>query len=252
MNKIAIIGSSALHSLKQMQIHQEELISTPYGETSSHLAYGTFAEKEIIFLNRHGLTRTTPPHKINYRANIWALKQVGVEYIIGMSIVGGIRSDMTPGHFAFPDQLIDYTYNRPTTFYEEDFNFSRHLDFTYPYCRKLHRILVDSAQTLGLDFSDDATYGVLEGPRFETIAEVNRLERDGCDIIGMTAMPEAVLARELDMSYACVAIVGTKAAGRSDGVNVNVDRIREVVNDSMEQMEDLLSCAIQKLAAIIV
>lgn len=247
MSKIAIIGGSALPCLKQMQLLREEQVPTPYGATSSPLSFGRLGDEEIVFLGRHGLARTTPPHKINYRANIWALKEIGVKNIIGISIVGGIRADMTPGHLAFPDQLIDYTYNRPATFYDDDFNFSRHLDFTYPYCRDLHMTLVDAAQELNLDFSDAATYAVTQGPRFETLAEVNRLERDGCDIIGMTAMPEAVLARELDMRYACVAIVGTKAAGRSDGFNVDVEKIREVVNGSMEQMADLLSCVIEKL-----
>lgn len=247
MNKIAIIGGSALPYLRQMQVLREERVTTPYGDPSSALTYGMLGDDEIVFLDRHGLTRTTPPHQINYRANMWALKQIGVQYIVGISIVGGIRADMTPGHFAFPDQLIDYTHNRPSTFYDDDFNFSRHLDFTYPYCRDLHAKLVDAAQELNFDFSDDATYAVTQGPRFETLAEVNRLERDGCDIIGMTAMPEAVLARELEMNYACVAIVGTKAAGRSDGFNVDVEKMREVVNGSMEQMVDLLGCVIRKL-----
>jgi len=247
MSDVAIIGGSALPSLNKMQMIEEYDIETPYGATSAPLQKGLFAGREIVFLDRHGITRTTPPHKINYRANIWALKELGIKYIVGISIVGGIRADMTPGHFAFPDQLIDYTYNRPATFFEDDFNFNRHIDFTYPYCRQLHSKLVDAAQELGLNFSDDATYAVTQGPRFETVAEVNLLERDGCDIIGMTAMPEAVLARELEMNYACVAIVGTKAAGRSDGFNVDVKKMQQVVDASMKQMFDLLACLIKNL-----
>ena len=247
MNKFAIIGGSAVPHFKKMQIIREETVLTPFGETSAPLLYGKFANQDFVFLDRHGQTRTTPPHKINYRANMWALQQAGVAHVIGISIVGGIRSDMTPGHFAFPDQLIDYTYNRPSTFFDEDFNFSRHIDFTYPYCPKLHGLMVDSAQELNLDFSDDATYGVTQGPRFETVAEINRLERDGCDIVGMTAMPEAALARELDMNYASIAIVGTKAAGRSDGFNVDIKKIKEVVEGSMEQMYELLQSVVSKM-----
>lgn len=247
MSKIAVIAGAALPYLKQVQILREEEVKTPYGDTSSPLMHCIFADREVIFLDRHGSSRSTAPHKINYRANVWALHQAGVDHAIGISIVGGIRADMTPGHFAFPDQVIDYTTNRPSTFYDDDFNFARHIDFTYPYCRDLHAKLVDAAQELNLDFSDNATYGVTQGPRFETLAEVNRLERDGCDIIGMTAMPEAVLARELAIHYACLAIVGTKAAGRSDGFHVDIGKIRDVVEDSMAHMVSLLDCVIRRI-----
>jgi 5'-methylthioinosine phosphorylase len=247
MSKIAIIAGAVLPYLKQMRVLREEHVNTPYGETSSPLMHTTFADQDVIFLDRHGLSRSTAPHKINYRANIWALHALGVSHAIGISIVGGIRADMTPGHFAFPDQLIDYTTNRPSTFYDNDFNFARHIDFTYPYCRELHTTLVDAAQELNLDFSDNATYGVTQGPRFETLAEVNRLERDGCDIIGMTSMPEAVLARELALHYACLAIVGTKAAGRSDGFHVDIGKVRDVVDASMAQMVELLDCVIRRI-----
>lgn len=247
MSKIAIIGGSALNCLRGFTLEKEIQMETPFGLPSAPLLLGRFAGCEVIFLDRHGKERTTPPHKINYRANLSALQELGVEKVIGLSIVGGIRSDMTPGHFAFPDQLIDYTYGRPNSLYEDNFDFSRHVDFTYPYCSEIHRILVDSAQTLGLDFSDDATYGVSQGPRFETIAEINRLERDGCDVVGMTAMPEAILARELGMAYATIAVVGTKAAGRSDGLHVSVEAIRGVLEDSVDKMYELLCKVVVKL-----
>lgn len=247
MNTIAIIGGSALPKLEGFKELSRESIETPYGAPSSSILMGKFADKTIYFLDRHGSQRCTPPHKINYRANFWALHQLGVKNILGTSIVGGIRSDMAPGHFVFPDQLIDYTVSRPSSFYEDDFDFNRHIDFTYPYCSVLHGHLVNAAEQLGLYFSDDATYGVTQGPRFETVAEVNRLEKDGCDVVGMTAMPEAVLARELNIAYATIAIVGTKAAGRSDGLHVSIDEITSVVEASMEQMYRLLTLLLKQL-----
>lgn len=240
MNKIAIIGGSALTGLRGFSAIKEVPIMTPYGEPSAPPLEGEFAQRSVIFLDRHGKERTTPPHQINYRANLWALREMGVSHVIGLSIVGGIRSDMTPGHFVFPDQLIDYTYGRPSSFSEDEFDFSQHVDFTYPYSAQLHQLLVNAAQELGLDFSDNATYGVSQGSRFETIAEVNRLERDGCDVVGMTAMPEAILARELGMEYATIAVVGSKAAGRTDGLHISTASIRLVVEDSVERMYELL------------
>ena len=238
---IAVIGGSAMPCLQgfaELEVHQ---LSTPFGEPSDNIIRGSYQDLEILFLDRHGRARATPPHKINYRANIWALKELGIARILSVSIVGGIRSDMTPGHFVFPDQLIDYTYGRPSSFYEDDFDFSKHIDFTHPYCPQLHRQLVVAAESLNLSFTDDATYGVTQGPRFETVAEINRMERDGCDIVGMTAMPEAVLAREKGMSYASIGIVGTKAAGRSDGLHVDIKQIQGVIGQSMEHMHQLLA-----------
>ena len=247
MSKLAIIGGSAIPQLKSFVVKKQERIETPYGETSAPLLHGVYAGRDIIFLYRHGEGRTTAPHKINYRANIWALKNNQVDNVISLALVGGIRADMTPGHFVFPDQLIDYTHGRPSTFFENDFNISRHLDFNYPYSTALHKVFVNAAQKLNLAYSDDAIYGVVQGPRFETIAEVNRLEKDGCDIIGMTAMPEAVLAAELEMNYASIAIVGTKVAGRSDGVRVDIDEMNRVIDGSMEKMYELLSSVVNSI-----
>jgi 5'-deoxy-5'-methylthioadenosine phosphorylase len=247
MSKIAIIGGSVLPKLYDFVAERIELPETPFGAPTSPLQHGTFGDHEIVYLNRHGIERRTPPHKINYRANMWALREAGVEVVIGLSVVGGIRSDMIPGHIVFPDQLIDYTYGRPFTCFEEDFDYTKHLDFTHPYCPQLHRILIESAQELALDFTDDATYGVTQGPRFETIAEINRMERDGCDIVGMTAMPEALIARELDMRYASIALVASKAAGRTDGLSVSLIDIKTVIDDSLKQMHQLLLSVVTRL-----
>jgi 5'-methylthioinosine phosphorylase len=246
--KMAVLGGSALPRLENFEIlaiHNED---TPFGATSAPIFRGIFAGHEIFFLDRHGSDRKTAPHKINYRANIWALHQLGVGKIIGLSNVGGIRSDMTPGYFAFPDQLLDYTNNRANSFYEEDFDFSRHIDFSKPFSAELHHQLVEAAQSLGLNFTEAATYGVTQGPRFETIAEINRMERDGCDIVGMTAMPESALARELEIQYAIIAIVASKAAGRSDGLNVDISDIHAVVQQSLGQVYELLRSVISTLS----
>jgi 5'-deoxy-5'-methylthioadenosine phosphorylase len=251
MSEIAILGGSAMPHLKDLNVLREEIISTPFGETASPLCWGKFGGQEIVFLDRHGHTAKTglvPPHKINYRANLWALHLMGVKKIISVSIVGGIRSDMTPGHLVFPDQLIDYTHGRPCTFFEENFDYSHHTDFTYPYCPEMRSIFIRAAQQLNLSYSDDATYAVTQGPRFETIAEVNRLERDGCDIIGMTAMPEALLAKELGMAYGSIVVVGDKAAGRSDGLRNRLEEITEVVTASVEKMRELLKLIVNSLS----
>ncbi|NNM58462.1 MAG: S-methyl-5'-thioinosine phosphorylase [Legionellales bacterium] len=247
MSKIAIIGGSVLPKLYDFEAKKTELPETPFGYPTSPLQTGLFSDIEIVYLNRHGLERRTPPHKINYRANMWALKEVGVDIVIGLSVVGGIRSDMVPGHFVFPDQLIDYTYDRPSTCYEDNFDYTKHIDFTYPYCPLLHRMLVEAAQELALDFTDDATYGATQGPRFETIAEISRMERDGCDIVGMTAMPEALLARELGMRYASIALVASKAAGRSDGLGVSLTDMKMVIDNSLVQMYQLLLTVVNKI-----
>ncbi|MBB71973.1 MAG: 5'-methylthioadenosine phosphorylase [Legionellales bacterium] len=240
MSKLAVIGGSALPTLRGLEVIDEVVVETPYGEPSAPILRGQLEGREVLFLDRHGRERCTPPHRINYRANVWALHHLGTTHIISGSVVGGIRSDMTAGHFVFPDQLIDYTYGRANTFFEDEFDFSRHVDFTHPYCPDLHRLLVDAAEELGLDYTDDATYGVTQGPRFETIAEVKRLERDGCDVVGMTAMPEAALAQEMGIRYASVAVVGGRAAGRTDGLQADIEAIRQTIEEGMQTMRELL------------
>ena len=240
MSKLAIIGGSALPELQGFHVSHRDWPDTPFGKPESPLLTGQFANTDVIFLNRHG-KRRAPPHLINYRANMWALAKAGITHVIGLSIVGGIRADMIPGHFVFPDQLIDYTQGRPQTCFTDQFDCSQHIDFSYPYCSTLRRAFISAAQRLRLNYTDDATYAVTQGPRFETVAEVNRLERDGCDVVGMTAMPEALLARELNMRYSSIAIVGAKAAGRSDGRLIDMDDIKRVVNESLVALEALLA-----------
>ena len=184
---LAIIGGTGLTSLETLSISRREMVSTPYGEPSGPLTHGELGGKAVVFLARHGYGHTIPPHKVNYRANLWALQHIGVEQVIAVAAVGGIRADMEPGCLAFPDQIIDYTWSRGHTFFEDDLTHVTHIDFTYPYCEELRRKLIQAARHAGLDPREGGAYGAMQGPRLETAAEIMRLERDGCDMVGMTA-----------------------------------------------------------------
>ncbi len=215
MTDLAIIGGTGLTSLNGLEIIRREVVYTPYGEPSGPLTHGRLADRNVVFLARHGYAHTIPPHKVNYRANIWALKSIGVHQVLAMAAVGGIRADMRPGWLAFPDQIVDYTYRRAHTFFEQDLERVTHVDFTHPYDAGLRRRLIAAAQAARLQFVAAGTYGATQGPRLETAAEIRRMERDGCDLVGMTGMPEAALAREQQLAYACCAVIANRAAGKS-------------------------------------
>ncbi|HEC16076.1 MAG TPA: S-methyl-5'-thioinosine phosphorylase [Sedimenticola sp.] len=217
MPRLAIIGGSGLARFKELEITECRVVSTPFGEPSAPLAYGLLGGREVVFLPRHGAEHSVPPHQINYRANIRALKDIGVDHIVAMGAVGGIREDMAPGCIAIPDQIVDYTWGRAHTYFEQDRSPVTHVDFTEPYCGELRERLLAAARAAELEPIPDGTYGATQGPRLETAMEINRMERDGCDMVGMTGMPEAALARELELSYACCAVVANWAAGRGDG-----------------------------------
>ena len=236
---LAIIGGTGLTSLETLSIGRREMVSTPYGEPSGPLTYGELGGKTVIFLARHGYGHTLPPHKINYRANLWALQQSGVEQVIAVAAVGGIRADMEPGCLAFPDQIIDYTWSRGHTFFEDDLTHVTHIDFTYPYCEELRQQLIQAARRAGLDAREGGIYGAMQGPRLETAAEVLRLERDGCALVGMTGMPEAALARELGLRYATCAVVANWAAGKSEG-EITMEEILRQLTGGMEKVKILL------------
>ncbi|CAL1240789.1 S-methyl-5'-thioinosine phosphorylase [Candidatus Methylocalor cossyra] len=217
MTQMAIIGGTGLTRLPDFTVVRRALVSTPYGNPSAELLIGRLHEQELIFLARHGDPHVLPPHRINYRANISALKQMGVASILAVAAVGGIRADMVPGKIAIPDQLIDYTYGRAHTFFEDHLDHVTHIDFTRPYSPWLRDKLLNAARVAGIDVIDGGVYGCTQGPRLETAAEIRRLERDGCDLVGMTGMPEAALAREAGMDYACCAVVANWAAGKAAG-----------------------------------
>jgi 5'-methylthioinosine phosphorylase len=215
MTRMAIIGGTGLTRLPDLALIRRERIATPFGEPSADLVFGRFYQQDLVFLARHGDPHTIPPHKVNYRANVWALKQVGVTSILAVGAVGGIRADMVPGKIAVPDQAIDYTYGRSQTFFEDDLERVTHIDFTHPYSQWLREKILVAAKVAAISIIDGGIYGCTQGPRLETAAEISRMERDGCAMVGMTGMPEASLAREAGLDYACCAVVANWAAGKS-------------------------------------
>lgn len=246
MTKIAIIGGTGLSSLNGLEITGREIVQTPYGEPSGPLVRGTLAGNNIYFLPRHGSAHTIPPHKINYRANIWALKQVGIEQVIAVNAVGGIRHDMEPCSLVIPDQIIDYTVSRINTFFEEGLKQVVHIDFTEPFCQKLRETIINAADSHSINIIKDGIYAATQGPRLETAAEINRLERDGCDLVGMTCMPEAALAKEQELCYASISAVANWAAGRGTE-SLTMDVIEKNVNEGMGKIRLLLEAVIKSL-----
>lgn len=216
MATVAIIGGSGFTRMDELEITRREVVRTPFGEPSAPLIHGQLSGHEIVFLPRHGASHRIPPHKVNYRANIWALKEMGVKQVIAVAAVGGITEEMAPGKIVLPDQIIDYTYGRDHTFFEHDLTHVTHIDFTTPYCEILRAAITHRSIEAELELKIGGTYGATQGPRLETAMEISRLERDGCDIVGMTGMPEAALAKELSLSYASVSVVANWAAGKSD------------------------------------
>ncbi|MCW3148929.1 S-methyl-5'-thioinosine phosphorylase [Stutzerimonas stutzeri] len=214
----AIIGGTGLTELDGLVLRETKAIETPYGSPSADIVFGEYAGRDVLFLARHGHPHRIPPHQVNYRANVWALKQAGAQAIVAVNAVGGIHAAMGSGHFCVPHQVIDYSYGREHTFFEGDIDHVTHIDFSFPYDGDLRERLIAALAAQGCAFSSHGVYGCTQGPRLETVAEIARMERDGCDIVGMTGMPEAVLARELDLPYACLALVVNPAAGKSSGV----------------------------------
>ena len=239
MVSTAIIGGTGLTSLHNLEISRREMVQTPFGVPSGPLTWGVLSGVEVVFLARHGYGHTVPPHRVNFRANLWALKQAGVERIIAVNAVGGISADMAPARLVVPDQIIDYTWSRQNTYFEDGLQTVVHIDFTQPYCQSLRERLINGAKDVNLDAADGATYAVTQGPRLETTAEINRLEGDGCHIVGMTGMPEAALARELELCYASLAVVANWAAGRGEG-EITMAEIEQNLTMGMKNVRRLL------------
>ena len=212
--ELAVIGGTGVYAFPGLRQAQAIEVSTRWGAPSSPIVTGDIEGKRVAFLARHGERHTIAPHRINYRANIDALHALGVRRVVGVNAVGGIRDDMGPRVLAVPDQLIDYTTGRVSSFCDEDGEPVLHAEFGEPYSVTLRRALSEAAACAGVVVVDGGCYGATQGPRLETRAEIARLHRDGCDMVGMTGMPEAALARERGMDYACVAVVANWAAGR--------------------------------------
>ncbi|NTV09744.1 MAG: S-methyl-5'-thioinosine phosphorylase [Zoogloea sp.] len=238
---LAIIGGTGLTQLANLDMVRREVSRTPYGEPSGALTFGKIAQQQVVFLARHGYGHTIPPHMVNYRANMWALKDAKASAIISVASVGGIREDLVPGTLVVPDQIIDYTWGRKSTFFEHIDEPVVHIDFTHPYDLELRKRLLAAADAAGVGVVDGGVYAATQGPRLETAAEVNRLERDGADVIGMTGMPEAALARELGIPYAALNVVVNHAAGRgASAYGIAFSSIEVVRQESMGTVRHIL------------
>ena len=238
---LAVIGGSGLSALPGMAELRHVAVRTDYGEPSAALAFGRVSGREIVFLARHGEAHNIAPHEINYRANIQALKDAGAKRVVSVASVGGIRREFGPGTLVVPDQIIDYTWGRRATFYEGAGAEVTHIDFTEPYAAALRARILAAARACGEAVADGGVYAATQGPRLETAAEITRLERDGADLVGMTGMPEAALAREAGIDYATIAVVANHAAGRGDS--------RQAI--SLEAMDAVLARAMARVRRIL-
>lgn len=246
---LAIIGGTGLTRLANLEVSRRQAVTTPYGEPSAPLSFGAIRRTPVVFLARHGDAHTIPPHQVNYRANLWALKERGVREIVSVVSVGGIRGDLGPGAIVVPHQIIDYTWGRASSFFDSGAPV-KHVDFTQPYSPGLRARLLAAAKRSGEAAGDGAVYAATQGPRLESAAEIDRLERDGADIVGMTGMPEAGLAREIDLGYAAIAAVVNHAAGRGDSVRgIKMQQIEQVLEDAMSRVRRIIEALVSETAA---
>jgi 5'-methylthioadenosine phosphorylase len=243
---LGIIGGTGLTQLNGLKVIRRQIARTPYGDASQPLIFGEIAGHEVVFLARHGNGHTIPPHAINYRANIWALHSVGVESLLAIATVGGISTKLVAGDIVLPHQLIDYTYGRENTFHDGIELPVMHIDFTRPYSKNLRELCKQAAANIKQHLHDGGVYACVQGPRLETAAEINRYEQDGATVIGMTGMPEAVLARELEVDYAALCPLANQAAGRGDSeygiqyetmksqLEVTMKKARAIINETVK------------------
>jgi 5'-methylthioadenosine phosphorylase len=242
---LGIIGGSGLTDLANLNVAHREIVRTPFGEPSGPLTIGEINGQSAVFIARHGYGHTIPPHEVNYRANLWALRSKGATLVVSVASVGGIRADLKPGDLVVPDQIVDYTWGRSSTYHEGEGCTVTHVDFTDPYDELLRQRIMAAGTLAGIAIKSGGTYAATQGPRLETRAEINRFERDGCDLVGMTAMPEAILARELELPYAAINVVANYAAGRGDSAKgIQFDAIQAVLDKSMGEVKRLLEALV--------
>lgn len=238
---LAIIGGSGLTQLANLDVSRQQVVRTPYGDPSAPLTFGKIGKKQVVFLARHGYGHTIAPHLVNYRANIWALAEVGAKQIVSVASVGGIRADLAPGMLVIPHQIIDYTWGRQMTFHESREQPVVHIDFTQPYDEALRQQLFAAASRAHEAIADGAVYATSQGPRLETAAEIDRFERDGAHIVGMTGMPEAALAREAEVPYAALTVVANWAAGRADSAQaIHFESLEAVLQEAMVRVRKVI------------
>lgn len=241
---LAVIGGTGLYKLAALDGVKTLEGGTIYGEPSGPLRIGTIAGKRVAFLARHGEGHSLPPHKVNYRANLQRLKDIGAQRVLAINAVGGITDHYGPRVIGCPDQIIDYTWGRISTLCEEPGTDVLHVDFTEPYTASLRRDVLAAAQRCGIAMVDGGCYGATQGPRLETRAEIVRMRRDGCDLVGMTGMPEAGLARELGLDYACLALVANWAAGCGDAAEITLDEVLANVEAATATLPSLLEALV--------
>lgn len=244
MARWGILGGSGLTRLAALQVERRIADSTTaWGNPSAPVVLGRLGDAEVVFLARHGDPHVIPPHRVNYRANLWALRESGASAVLAVAAVGGIHAALGPGTLVVPDQLVDYTYGRGHTYYEDELDHVTHIDFTSPYDARLRKTLLTAATTVGAAVIDGGCYAATQGPRLETAGEIRRLERDGCDLVGMTGMPEAALARELALPYACLAVVVNWAAGKTAG-EISVTEMERYMAEGMHTAAAILATAV--------
>jgi len=241
---LAIIGGTGLSALADVEVTHREVVRTPYGEPSAPLTFGTIRGVPVVFLARHGYGHTIAPHEVNYRANLWALRETSASEVISVASVGGIRAAFGPGEIVVPDQLIDYTWGRKNTYFEGGAPVT-HVDFTKPYSGKLRMRILAAAAACAESVFEEGVYAATQGPRLDSAAEINRLERDGADLVGMTGMPEAALAREIDLQYAAIAVVVNYAAGRAESrQGVKMENVDEVLRRTMSRVRRIIEALV--------
>ncbi len=243
---IGIIGGTGLTQLANLEVIRRQIVRTPYGDASQPLVFGNINGYDVVFLARHGGGHTIPPHAINYRANIWALHSVGVTHLLAVATVGSIDTALLPGDIVLPNQIIDYTHGRDNSYYDGVERPVMHIDFTHPYAASLRDICKQAAANIQLAIHDGGVYACSQGPRLETAAEINRLAGDGASLVGMTGMPEAALARELDMHYAAICPVANHAAGRGESEEeIQYDMVMNRLAETMVKVRALITEAVK-------
>jgi 5'-methylthioadenosine phosphorylase len=241
-----IIAGSGLYEIEGLTIKESLEIDTPYGMPSGPVMICEYGGRAANFLPRHGKDHSIPPHRVNYRANIWALKSVGVRRIISVSAAGGINRDLSPGDIVIGDQIMDFTKNRINTFFDE--SDVVHVDFTYPFCDQMRKIIIDRAGEIHIGVVREGTYIAVEGPRLETASEIEHYRSAGADIVGMTGMPEAVLAREAEICYAGIYVVTNYAAGMKEG-KLTTEEVIATMKGSAEKIRELIAHLVEPLSA---
>lgn len=238
---LAVIGGTGVYKLANLQDVDTREVDTRFGKPSGPIRIGTLLGQRVAFLARHGEGHSVPPHLINYRANLAGLKDIGATRVLALNTVGGIGDDFGPRVLACPDQLIDYTWGRISTISEEPGSEVLHVDFGDPYTTMLRHKVIAAARVTGVSLVGHGCYAATQGPRLETKAEIARLRRDGCDLVGMTGMPEAALARELGLDYACLAIVANWAAGCGTGEEITMAEVLANVEAASNGLPELIA-----------